>query len=200
MPSDVQDTLITILSEKTMPIPELNTSIMATRGFNIIATANDKDKGVNELSAALKRRFNLVILHLPDSPESEMAIVHTRVQDQSLALDLPAPKNIDTEIRRVVAIFRELRQGQTMDGRQTVKSPSASLSTAEAIAVVLSGLSHATHFRNGILSAESMATDLYNAIVKDPTSDKEILAQYLETIMRNRTEYADLYAEMKDLL
>ena len=61
MGSDVQDTLITILSEKTMPIPELNDAIEASRGFNVIATANNRDKGVNDLSSALKRRFNVVV-------------------------------------------------------------------------------------------------------------------------------------------
>lgn len=65
IPADVQDTLITILSEKTLPIPELNDEVQAVRGFNLIATANNRDKGVNELSSALKRRFNTVILPVP---------------------------------------------------------------------------------------------------------------------------------------
>src|SRR5215510_10871193 len=57
IPSDVQDSLITILSEKTLPIPELNEETQAVKGFNVIATANNRDRGVNELSSALKRRF-----------------------------------------------------------------------------------------------------------------------------------------------
>ena len=73
MGSDVQDTLITVLSEKMMPIPELNDAVFAARGFNIIATANNRDKGVNELSSALKRRFNVVVLPLPNSAEEEVA-------------------------------------------------------------------------------------------------------------------------------
>ncbi len=77
IPSDVQDTLITILSEKTLPIPELNGEVQATRGFNVIATANNRDKGVNELSSALKRRFNTVILPLPASEDEEIAISAT---------------------------------------------------------------------------------------------------------------------------
>ncbi|MCB1639270.1 MAG: AAA family ATPase, partial [Thiothrix sp.] len=67
IPADVQDTLITILSEKALPIPELNTECQAQKGFNLIATANNRDKGVNELSSALKRRFNTVILPIPDT-------------------------------------------------------------------------------------------------------------------------------------
>ena len=79
IPADVQDTLITILSEKTLPIPELGEEVQAVRGFNVIATANSRDRGVNELSSALKRRFNTVVLPLPDSLEEEVQIVQQRV-------------------------------------------------------------------------------------------------------------------------
>ncbi len=79
IPSDVQDALITVLSEKTLPIPELGQEIQATKGFNLIATANDRDKGVNELSSALRRRFNTVVLPLPADPEDEVRIVSARV-------------------------------------------------------------------------------------------------------------------------
>jgi MoxR-like ATPase len=61
IPSEVQDTLITILAEKTLPIPELNSEVQARKGFNIIATANNRDKGVNEMLSALRRRFNMVL-------------------------------------------------------------------------------------------------------------------------------------------
>lgn len=94
MGSDVQDTLITVLSEKMLPIPELNDAVYATRGFNVIATANDRDKGVNELSAALKRRFNVVVLPLPDDMDEEISIVTKRVNEMAGSLDLPAPKNV----------------------------------------------------------------------------------------------------------
>src|SRR5690606_1313040 len=79
IPADVQDTLITILSEKTLPIPELNDEVQAEKGFNVIATANNRDRGVNELSSALKRRFNTVVLPLPATTEEEVEIVQTRV-------------------------------------------------------------------------------------------------------------------------
>ena len=79
MGSDVQDTLITVLSEKMMPVPELNTAVYAQRGFNIIATANNRDKGVNELSSALKRRFNVVVLPLPDNAAQEVEIIVKRL-------------------------------------------------------------------------------------------------------------------------
>jgi MoxR-like ATPase len=75
MGSDVQDTLITVLSEKMLPIPELNDAVHAQRGFNVIATANNRDKGVNELSSALKRRFNVVVLPLPADIDASMKSV-----------------------------------------------------------------------------------------------------------------------------
>jgi MoxR-like ATPase len=89
IPADVQDALISILSEKTLPIPELGTEIEAARGFNVIATANDRDRGVNELSSALKRRFNVVVLPLPDTLDEEVAIVEARVASVGAALQFP---------------------------------------------------------------------------------------------------------------
>ena len=120
--SDVQDTLITILSEKTLPIPELDREIQAIRGFNVIATANNRDKGVNDLSSALKRRFNTVILPLPDTIDEEIDIVRRRVESFEAVMDLPAEKPALEEIRRVVTIFRELRQGATEDGKTRVEN------------------------------------------------------------------------------
>ncbi len=86
--ADVQDALITILSEKTLPVPELNTEVQAVKGFNIIATANNRDKGVNELSSALKRRFNTVILPVPDSMDEEIDIVKRRVESFEKVMQL----------------------------------------------------------------------------------------------------------------
>ena len=63
--SEVQDALISILSEKTIAIPELSKELPAQRGFSIIATANTRDRGVNEMSSALKRRFNIIVLPAP---------------------------------------------------------------------------------------------------------------------------------------
>src|ERR1700753_2313429 len=89
IPSDVQDALITILSEKTLPVPELATEVQAAKGFSVIATANDRDRGVNELSSALRRRFNTVVLPLPASFEDEVDIVARRVTSLGRSLDLP---------------------------------------------------------------------------------------------------------------
>ena len=196
MGSDVQDTLITVLSEKMMPIPELNASIYAQRGFNIIATANNRDKGVNELSSALKRRFNVVVLPLPEDMAEEVAIVSKRVGEMAGGLDLPVPKNVGEEIARVLTIFRELRSGATSDGKVTLKTPSGSLSTAEAIATMVGGLSQAAWFDSGKLGAEGLAASLVGAIVKDPVQDKLVLEEYLETVLKKRPDYAGYYAAL----
>ena len=110
IPADVQDALITILSEKSLPVPELDIEVQAVRGFNLVATANDRDRGVNDLSAALRRRFNTVVLPLPASIEEEVDIVSRRVADLGRALELPPVPAASEEIRRVVTIFRELRR------------------------------------------------------------------------------------------
>src|SRR5689334_5705809 len=177
IPSEVQDTLITILSEKTLPIPELNTEVQAHKGFNIIATANNRDKGVNELSSALLRRFNTVILPVPNSMDEEVDIVDRRVAQLGRALELPAEKPALEEIRRVVTIFRELREGVTADGKTKVKSPSGTLSTAEAISVVTNGLAMAAHCGDGTLRAGDLAAGLLGDVVKDPVQERVVLEE-----------------------
>ena len=200
MGSDVQDTLITVLSEKMMPVPELNSAVYAKRGFNIIATANNRDKGVNELSSALKRRFNVVVLPLPTDIDEEVAIVTRRVGEMGGGLALPVPKGTAAEVERIVTIFRELRDGKTLDGKTALKTPSGSLSTAEAIAVMVGGLSQAAWFMDGALDAEALAPTLLGAIVKDPVQDKLVLEEYLEGVLKKRRDYAAYYTALTDLL
>jgi MoxR-like ATPase len=199
IPADVQDSLITILSEKHLPIAELDSEVQARHGFNVIATANNRDKGVNDLSSALKRRFNTVILPLPDTHEQEVEIVRTRVAALGASLRLPADLSKLAEIDRVVTIFRELRSGVTEDRRTTVKSPSATLSTAEAISVMTSGVSLAAHFGDGVVRADDLAAGLIGAIVKDPVQDRIVWEEYLETVVRDRREWADLYRACREL-
>ncbi|RMG84858.1 MAG: ATPase [Bacteroidetes bacterium] len=200
IPSDVQDTLITILSEKILPVPELNMEIQARRGFNIIATANDRDRGVNDLSSALRRRFNTVVMPLPKSLEEEVKIVKTRVDKIGAALKLPPAAAPVAEIQRLVTIFRELRSGKTEDGKTKIKSPGSTLSTAEAISVINSGQALATHFGDGKINAEDIAASLTGAIVKDPVQDKNIWLEYLETVVKERKDWQDLYRACRDLV
>jgi MoxR-like ATPase len=199
MPSDVQDALVTVLSEKTLPIPELGGEVQAVPGFNLIATANDRDRGVNDLSAALRRRFNTVVLPLPAELDDEVAIVERRVRELGPALRLPEVPASDTEIRRVVTVFRELRSGATADGRISLKTPSGSLSTAEAISVVTSGVALAAHFGNGLLTAADVAAGIVGAVVKDPVHDAVAWREYLEGVVRDRADWADFYEACREL-
>lgn len=194
MPADVQDALVTILSEKTLPVPELASEVQAVQGFNLIATANDRDRGVNELSAALRRRFNTVVLPLPPTIEEEVAIVERRVAELGRSLALPDVPAAADEIRRVVTVLRELRSGATEDGRTSLKVPSGSLSTAEAISVVVGGLALSAHFGSGVLGAEDVAGGIVGAVVKDAATDAVAWREYLEGVVRDRPGWGDFYA------
>ena len=199
IPADVQDTLITILSEKTLPIPELGEEVQANKGFSVIATANDRDKGVNDLSSALKRRFNTVVLPLPKTVEEEIEIVKKRVESLGKALELPAEPPALEEIRRIVTVFRELRSGITEDGKTKIKSPTSTLSTAEAISVVNSGMALAAHFGDGNLSASDVASGIIGAVIKDPVQDKVVWREYLETVVKERDDWKDLYRACREV-
>ena len=199
IPSDVQDALITVLSEKTLPVPELTTEVQARHGFNVIATANDRDRGVNELSSALRRRFNTVVLPLPASLDEEVGIVARRVADLGPGLALPEAVSGASEIERVVTVFRELRSGVTEDGRTTLKVPSGTLSTAEAISVVTGGLALATHFGDGQLRPGDIAAGILGAVVKDPVSDRIAWTEYLEAVVRERSGWHEFYRACREV-
>ncbi len=200
MPSEVQDALITLLSEKTLPVPELSSEVQARAGFNVIATANNRDRGVNELSSALLRRFNTVVLPTPDSLEQEVQIVEKRVAELGQALALPAEKPALEEIRRVVTLFRELRGGATLDGTMKLKTPSGSLSTAEVISVMNGGLAMAGYYGDGVLRAPDLAAGLTGAIVKDPVQDRVVWLEYLKTVVKEREGWKDLYRACMEVL
>jgi MoxR-like ATPase len=199
MPAEVQDALITVLSEKTLPVPELGIEVQAVPGFTLVATANDRDRGVNEMSSALKRRFNTVVLPLPDTEETEIEIVSRRVTELGRALQLPAEAPALAEVRRVVQVFRELRSGVSCDGRTTLKVPTGTLSTAEAISVITSGLTLAVHFGDGKLQPHDVAAGLVGAVVKDPVHDSVAWNEYLEAVVKERADWHDLYRACRDL-
>ena len=123
-----------------------------------------------------------------------------RVAELGAALELPADADHTAEIRRVVTVFRELRAGTTEDGRTAVKSPTATLSTAEAISVVTGGLALSTHFGDGVLRAADVAAGMTGAIVKDPVQDRIVWQEYLETVARDRDGWDDLYRACRELL
>jgi MoxR-like ATPase len=198
--SEVQDTLITSLSEKTLPIPELNSEVQVRKGFIVIATANNRGKGVNELSSAPLRRFNTVVLPTPATREEEVEIVDRRIAQLGRARERPAEKPALQEIRRVVTIFRELRDGVTATGQVRLKSPSGTLSTAEAISVVTGGLASAAYSGDGVLRANDLAAGLTGAIIKDPVPDRVVWLEYLQIVVKERPGWQDLYRSCQEVL
>jgi MoxR-like ATPase len=199
IPSDVQDALITILSEKSLPVPELGIEVQAVRGFSVIATANDRDRGVNDLSSALRRRFNTVVLPLPATEDEEVDIVTRRVEQLGRVLELPEVPSALEEIRRVVTVFRELRSGMTADQRTRLKSPTGTMSPAEAISVITSGIALAAHFGDGVLRPADVAAGIIGAVIKDPVTDGAVWSEYLEAVVRERRGWGDFYRACREV-
>ncbi len=192
--SEVQDALISIMSEKTIAIPELGKEIPAQRGFSIIATANTRDRGVNDMSSALKRRFNIIILPSPANLETEVSIVTKRVAEISNNYKLRANLPSNEAVEKIVTIFRELRQGKTLDEKQKLKSPSGVISTAEAISLITNSMALAASFGDGTITDEDLAAGLQGAVVKDEDKDKIVWKEYLENVMKKRgAEWRGLY-------
>lgn len=199
--SEVQDALISILSEKRISVPELAVEVAAKKGFSVIATANTRDKGVNEMSAALKRRFNIVVLPAPADLNSEMDIVRTRVTQLSENLDLNAKQPADDVVEKVCTIFRELRCCETLDRTQKLKGTSGVLSTAEAISLLCNSMALAGSFGNGTIANEDLAAALQGAVIKDEDKDAVAWKEYLENVMKKRgSEWLGLYKACKELL
>ncbi len=199
-PSEVQDALITLLSEKVLAVPELGFHLPAQRGFNLIATANTRDRGVNDMSAALTRRFNKVVLPVPADLDTEVRIVSKRVAEVGAGLRLPAPPPADEAVRKIVQIFQELRRGQTLDGKQKVKPPSGVLSTAEAISLLGNSMSLAGHFGSGSVTDRDLAAGLHGVIINEDSRDAAVWVEYLENVMKKRgDEWRELYAACKAL-
>jgi MoxR-like ATPase len=184
--SEVQDALISILSEKNIAIPELGNELAAQRGFSIIATANTRDRGVNDMSSALKRRFNIIVLPAPANLETEVSIVTKRVAEISNSYQLKATLPNQEAIEKIVTIFRELRQGATLDEKQKLKSPSGVISTAEAISLITNSMALAASFGDGTITDEDLAAGLQGAVVKDEDKDKLVWKEYLENVMKKR--------------
>ena len=191
---EVQDAMISILSEKRLSIPELAREVPAQKGFSVIATANTRDRGVNDMSAALKRRFNIVVLPSPADLATEVSIVQKRVKELAASLDLGADLPPVSAAEQVCTIFRELRSGQTLDGKNKVKSPGGTLSTAEAISLLANSMALAGNFGSGSVEAADIAAGLQGAVVKDEDKDHVIWQEYLNNVMKKRgAAWRDLY-------
>ena len=109
------------------------------------------------------------------------------------SLELPAEPPALKEVRRIVQIFRELRSGRTLDGKTKIKSPSSSLSSAEAISVINNGMALAGHFGDGVLHPRDVAAGLIGAVIKDPVQDTVVWKEYLEIVVKEREDWKPLY-------
>jgi len=198
--SEVQDALISILSEKRISVPELGSELPALRGFSIIATANTRDRGVNDMSAALKRRFNIIVLPTPGDVDTEIEIVRKRVSELASNLDLQAALPAQEALIKVVTIFRELRSGTTLDNKEKIKSPSGVMSMAEAISLLANSMALAASFGNGNISYEDLAAGLQGAVVKDEDKDKIVWKEYIDNIIKKRgSEWRGLYNACREM-
>ncbi len=197
---EVQDSLISLLSEKRISVPELNLEQAANRGFSLISTANTRDKGVNEMSAALKRRFNIVVLPSPESIEIEVDIVNQRVRELASGFNTFASIPSEKVVAKVVTIFRELRSGMTLDRKNKIKSPTGVMSTAEAISLLTNSMALAGSFGSGEVQDEDIAAGLQGAIVKNEERDALVWKEYLNNVMKRKgEEWRKLYQSCSEL-
>jgi MoxR-like ATPase len=197
---EIQDALISILSEKQVAIPELDQMVPAQRGFSLIATANTRDRGVNEMSAALKRRFNFVTVPVVEDLEQEIRIVTQR--EAELRSDYQVGVEPPAELAKLlVTLFQELRTGVTKDGKTKVKPPGSVLSTAEAISVLFNSGILAQHFGTGKVTADDLSRSLLGAVSKEGGEDLKALREYNETVARGRpAPWKELHAAIRKRL
>lgn len=186
-PHEVQDTLLAALSDKVMVVPELSGDdgvVLAQRGFNIIATANTRDRGVNEMSAALKRRFNFETIPPIADLQEEMAIVRSQVVE--LLDSTAASATLDDDVLELlVTTFHEIRGGQTLDGVKVDRASSV-MSTAEAVSVGVNSSLHAGFFDEGGVKPEHLVIHLAGAAVKDNPDDLVVIRNYFDVAVKPR--------------
>jgi MoxR-like ATPase len=197
---DVQDALVSVLSDKAIAVPELPASnmVFARPGFNVIATANTRDQGVNELSAALKRRFNYVYIPIIGDQKTEVKVVQQRSEELLRRYDLPARINPPV-LELLATVFREIRDGKTSDG-VSLKKPSTTLSTAEAIGVALDAALHARFFGAGEVGPADLGRNLVGGVVKEDQEDRTALKEYATLVARKRAAKDKAWKEFHDAL
>jgi MoxR-like ATPase len=186
-PPEIQDSLVSVLSEKVMMVPELdgaNRVLHARPGFNVIATANIRDRGVNEMSSALKRRFNFETVHPIRDLGLEVELVIRECE--RLLVQSNVELSVDRSvIELLVTAFQDLREGKTAEGIQ-VEKPTTVMSTAEAVSVAMSAGLDAFYYGGRKLSAEHIARHLAGAVLKDNPDDLLKLKHYFDVVVRQR--------------
>lgn len=186
-PLEIQDILLSILSDRVMAVPELEDdarSLFARVGFNVIATANTRDRGVNEMSAALKRRFNFeTVLPIGDLSE-EMALVQ-RETDRLLERS-GIPVGLPPEMTEIlVTTFHELRSGQSGEGH-ALEQLTTAMSTAEAISTGYAAGMHAWYYEKRAAQPQHLVQHLIGTALKDATDDARKLRHYFNHAVKGR--------------
>ena len=185
-PAEVQDSLISVLSDKVLNIPELGDGalLFAKPGFNVIGTANTRDKGVNEMSSALKRRFNFETVQPVRDVALEKQIILKEVR--TLALSAGIDKPLDEEAAELLATtYHELREGVSAEGMR-IEKPSCVMSTAEAISVYYQTLMGAWYYGNGEMDPRAMVENLVGAVAKESGDDLDKIGNYFSTVVREK--------------
>jgi MoxR-like ATPase len=190
-PPEVQDTLVSVLSEKVMTVPELDGPdrvLYARPGFNVVATANVRDRGVHEMSSALKRRFNFETVHPIRDLTQEVDLV-ARECDRLLR-ESAAPAEVDRAVvELLVTVFHDLREGVSAEGIQ-LERPSTVMSTAEAVSVGMSAGLDAYYYGERRLTPGHVARHLAGAVLKDNPDDLKKLKHYFDVVVRQRSQKA----------
>lgn len=202
-PQFIQDSILTILSERVIQVPELQgqeSVLYARNGFNIVATSNSLDKGVHEMSAALKRRMNFETIEPIRDLNDEIDIV-MRESTKLIRLSGVDVKPDAKTIEALVTIFHELRNGLTLDGRSTDRLASTVMSTAEAISVAHAMGVYAWYYRNGHMEIEDLVHFLIGAALKDNKDDRRRMRHYFDTeiSVKHGAHWQKIYAQRKIL-
>ena len=197
-PPEIQDALISILSEKTISIPEFGeasepTTVRARPGFNVIGTANLRDRGVHEMSSALKRRFNFETVHPIADPAFERELILAQLKER-VPDSMTAARMEDGVLDLLVSTFQDLRHGRTREGIQVAK-PEAVMSTAEAVNVAHAALLEATFLGDGRVSATYVANQLQGVVLKDNPEDGKKLKVYVDHIAKDRADKSEDWRE-----
>ena len=187
-PHEVQDTLLSAMSDKVLVVPELPEKdgvLLARKGFNLIATANTRDRGVNEMSAALKRRFNFETVPPLDDLQQEIEIVREQVTSLLEQSDTVGPVPGDDLLDLLVTTFHEIRSGQTVDGVKVDRAQSM-MSTAEAVSVGFHSALHARFFGSDRVEPHHVVQHLAGTAVKDRADDLKVLRAYWNVAVKPR--------------
>lgn len=187
---EVQDALVSILSDRWIAVPELSgtddSAMHAAPGFTVIATANLRDKGVSEMSAALKRRFNFEAIGPIGDLTAETQLV--RRQAKAALERARAEFTVDDAVlSALVTAFRDLRNGVSDEGWH-VDRPSTVMSTAEAVSVATSlGIAQA-YFTGDRDPVSLLPGHLLGVVRKDDPADAVRLLSYWDGAVRRRAE------------